>query len=286
MHSSTSSQMPSASHPRSPPQTPRASSWFPFTVAVAFRDVGASAFVDLSRSVADPAGVQGTDAIVDVVADAITIGIGRAGPTADAEGIELVAVAVAVSFGDVGIRTLVDLTGPVADAAGVQGTNAVIDVIADAIGIGIGRAQVPPQTPRASSWFPSQSQSPSGDVGASAFASRHSVADAAGVQGTDAFVDVVADAISIGVGRAGPATDAEGIELVAVAVAVTFGDVGASALVDLSRSVADPAGVQGTDAFVDVVADAVCIRIGRAGPRQTPRASSWLPSQSQSPSGM
>ena len=50
--------------------------------------------------------------------------------------------------------------------------------------------------------------------------------------------------------------------MVALAVAVTCGDVGTSAVVDVARSVADVAGVEGTDAGVDVVADAVTIGVG------------------------
>ena len=49
----------------------------------------------------------------------VSIGVGRAGSTADAEGVELVSVAVAVAGGDVGAAALVDLTWPVADTAGI-----------------------------------------------------------------------------------------------------------------------------------------------------------------------
>ena len=169
-----------------------------------------------------PRGVQGTDAIVDIVADAIGIGVGRAGPTTDTEGIELVAVLVAITFGNVGAALLVDLSGPL-------------------------------QTPQASR-APTQSSTSSQMPSASASAPDP------------------------------PQT--EGIELVAVTVAITFGDVGAAALVDLSGPVADPAGVQGADTIVDIVADAIGIGVDPCRTTTDTRASSWLPSQSQSPSGM
>jgi hypothetical protein len=49
--------------------------------------------------------------------------------------------------------------------------------------------------------------------------------------------------------------------LVSVAVAVSVGNVSASAFVGVARSVADSTFVEHSDAVVDVVADAVCVRI-------------------------
>ena len=50
--------------------------------------------------------------------------------------------------------------------------------------------------------------------------------------------------------------------MVALTVAVSCGDVSASAVVDVARAVADVAGIECTDAGVDVVADAVTIGVG------------------------
>ena len=47
----------------------------PVAVAVAIRDVGTTAFVDLAGAVADSAGVKRSDTVVDVIADAIGIGV-------------------------------------------------------------------------------------------------------------------------------------------------------------------------------------------------------------------
>ena len=90
--SSTSSQMPSASASaaQSPPQTPRASSWLPSSIA--FRDVRASAIVDGVGAVADAALVEFANAVVAVVTDAVSIGVCRAVATTDAKRVKLVAV--------------------------------------------------------------------------------------------------------------------------------------------------------------------------------------------------
>ena len=107
--------------------------------------------------------------------------------TAHAQGVELVAVAVAISFWDVRTSALVDGARTVADAALVVCAYAVVDVITDAIGIGV-RCAVTAHSPSASSWLPSQSQSPS-DVRTSALVDgARSVADAALVVRTHAVV--------------------------------------------------------------------------------------------------
>ena len=60
----------------------------------------------------------------------------------------------------------------------------------------------------------------------------------------------------------------------------------ASAFVDVARSIANATGVKRSDAVVHVVTDAISILVCGHVPPHTPRASSWLPPQSQSPSGM
>ena len=75
---------------------------------------------------------------------------------------------------------------------------------------------------------------------------------------------VVADAIAIGVRFAVTATHAEGVELVAVAVAIAFWNIRTSTFVDGARAIADAALVVGTHAVVYVVTDAIGILVGRA----------------------
>ena len=129
-----------------------------------------------------------------------------------------------------------------------------------------------------------------------------SVADAALVEFADTVVDVVTDAIGVGVRHARPSTDAERVKLVAVTVAVSFGNVRTSALVDGARSVADAALVEFASTSVHVIRRHRCRRHRRPQSQQSrlpnirvrqrvieftrQGASSWLPSQSQSPSGM
>ena len=52
---------------------------------------------------------ESPDAVVDVVTDAVCIRLGGAVATADAECVELVAIAVTVAGRDVGAATFVDL---------------------------------------------------------------------------------------------------------------------------------------------------------------------------------
>ena len=104
-------------------------------VAVSFWNVGTTAFIDVSGPIADSASIQGADTVVDVIADAVGIGIRGTGPTTDAEGIELVSVAVAVAIRDVGTTAFVDVAGSVADSASVERSDTVVDVIANAVGI-------------------------------------------------------------------------------------------------------------------------------------------------------
>ena len=91
--------MPSASaSARSHPTLAEGVELVSVTVAVSFRDVRTSALVDLSGAVADATCVEFSNAWVYVVTDAIGIGVFRAVTATHAQGVELVPVAVAVSF--------------------------------------------------------------------------------------------------------------------------------------------------------------------------------------------
>ena len=59
---------------------------------------------------------------------------------------------------------------------------------------------------------------------------------------------------------------AQGVELIAIAIAIAFRNLGATACVDFTGSVAHPARIQGANAFIDVVAHAisVLVRLARA----------------------
>ena len=254
----------SASAVQSPPHTPEGVELVAVTVAVAGWDVRTSALVDLTWSVAYTAGVVAAYAVVDVVADAIGIRVGRAVTTTHAQGVELVAVTVAVAGWDVRTSALVDLTWSVAYTASIVAAYAVVDVVTDAIGIRVSCAvttthaqgvELVAVTVAVAGW----------DVRTSALVDlTWSVAYTARVVAAYAVVDVVADAIGVRVSCAVTATHAQGVELVAVTVAVAGWDVRTSALVDLTWSVAYTASIVAAYAVVDVVTDAIGIRVGCA----------------------
>ena len=73
------------------------------------------------------------------VANSITIHVGRAVSTAYTRGVKLASVAVAVSFRDVRTTALINATGSVADAASIEVPNAIVNIVADAIVVDVGR---------------------------------------------------------------------------------------------------------------------------------------------------
>ena len=81
-----------------------------------------------------------TDAVVDVVADAIAVGIGRSNPTTVAEGVESGFRRSRSLRQGCRASAVVDGARAVADPAVIQLTDAVVDVVADAIAVGIGRS--------------------------------------------------------------------------------------------------------------------------------------------------
>jgi hypothetical protein len=279
-------------------------------VAVSFGNVRASALVDFTRTVAHATRVQCTHAVVHVVADAVRIGIRCAIATAHAKRIKLVAVAVAVAGRDVRTSALVDGSWAVANPACIKRANAVVHVVTDAVVVRVSSAVTPTHACRIK--LVAVAIAVAGrDVRTSAFIDlAWTVAHAARVKHADTVVHVVADAVRIGVCRAVTSAYAKGVEfragtvviccrwvvvargcirapkcfgianaipvcvgwasstanskrvkLVAVAVAVAFGDSRTTALVNLAWAVAHAACVKRANAIVHVVADAVRIRV-------------------------
>ena len=110
------------------------------TVTVSCRNVRATTFEDLAGSIADTAGIGCSHAVVHIVTNAIAVGIGCAITAANPQDVVLIAIAVAVSSGDIGASTVVNLAGSVADATGVEGPDAIVHIIAYAITVRICRA--------------------------------------------------------------------------------------------------------------------------------------------------
>ena len=155
----------------------------PVAVAIAFGDVGASAFVDLTGAIADATRIELAHAVVDVVTDAIGIGVFRAVAPTHAEDIELVPVAVAIAVGDVGASALVDFTRTVANAAGVK-------LVSVAVTVSLGEVCAPTLV----------------DF-------TRAVADATRVVCTHAVVDVITNAVLVEVCRARATALPEGVDV-------------------------------------------------------------------------
>jgi hypothetical protein len=199
--------------------------------------------------------------------------------------VKLVAIAVAAAFSNGSTTTCIHRTRPVANATIVNFTNASIHVVADAIGVRIGSTE----TTTLSKGIKLVSFTvavPGRDVETTAVVDlAWSVAHATGVKLSYTWVDVVTDAIGVRIGLTRTAALAEGVELVAVTVAVprrdavaatdsalvedvsvtvtiTFRDVVAATLVDLAWSVAHATGVKFSNTWVEVVTDAIGVRIG------------------------
>ena len=155
------------------------------------------------------------------IANAVLIRIGSAVSTTHAQGVELVAIAVAVSSGNVFTTTVVNGTRPIADATSIVVTYAVVHVVANAIIVGIGSTisatdvhsiELVAVAVTIAHW----------NIRTSAIVDfTRSIAHTAGIQCTDAIIDVVANAIGICIGRAGSSADIQGIKLVSIAVAIT-----------------------------------------------------------------
>ena len=95
-------------------------------IAVARRDVCAAAVVNLTRTVAYAAGVQRAHAFIQVVANAVLVEVLSATPSADTQGVELIAVAVAIANGQLNTATFKNGARPGTHAAFVHITNATI----------------------------------------------------------------------------------------------------------------------------------------------------------------
>ena len=106
-------------------------------IAIAFWDVEAPAFVNRTWPEAHVAFVFKTGTFFFRVANAVVIQIGRTIATTHANGVQLVAVAIAVAFRDVSTSTLVDLAGSIAHPASIQDANAIVHVVANAVFIDI-----------------------------------------------------------------------------------------------------------------------------------------------------
>ena len=209
------------------------------TITVTRRNVRTSALVDLSRTIADSTGIECTYAIVNIVTDAIGIGVSLTVATAHAKSVELISVAVAIACWDAGTPTFIYFSWAIADATSIEFAHAGIHIITDAIGIGILQTIASAHT-QCILLVAIAITIPFWNAGTSTCEDRsRTVAHATSIKRSHAVVHIVTNAIGIGVSLTVATTHAKRIKLVAVAVAVTLRNVKTSALEDLAWTVAD-----------------------------------------------
>ena len=190
------------------------------TVAVAFRNVFTSAIVHGAGTITNAAGIECTDAIVLIVANAISVDVGRAISSAHSEGVELIAIAVAIAIWDVIAAAVARSTGTVADSALIDHANAVVLVVTNAIGIGIRRA-VPTTLSKCVELVAiAVTVAVRNGITTTLKDRSRTIADSTIVIGAHAIVLIVTDAVLISICRAVTATDTERVIIHAIVVSV------------------------------------------------------------------
>ena len=226
-------------------------------VAIAGGNAITSAREDRTRTVAHATGIKRSYAIIDIVTDAIGIFICRTSTTAHPERIELVALAIAIASRDLRTATFIDVTRTVAHATRIQFSHTLVDIVTNAIGVGVLRAFTTADTEGVELVAVAVAVT-FRDVNASTLVDvAGAVAFTACVQFTDTGIDVVTNAISIHIGCTGSAANAQGVKLVALAVAIAFRDASTTACKHRAWTVAHAASVQFSHTFVDIVTNAI-----------------------------
>ena len=113
------------------------------TIAVACWDAATTTVINRARAIANTACVQRANTRIYIVTNAIVVSICSARASANAEGVQLVAVAIAFTFRDVAATAVINRARPVANTTSVKRANARINVVTNAIVIRIGGARTP-----------------------------------------------------------------------------------------------------------------------------------------------
>jgi len=205
-----------------------------------------------------PGRPRATQAFLEVVTDSVAVVVRLTFTIADPHRVGHVAVTIA-GLGQNLITTAgVDGAGAIAHSTGIEVAEARILGVTEAIPVRVAWAGAPAH--------------PNGvliEAGAALFGGVGIEVARQWVYTTEDLVHI-ADAVSVDIRGAISTADAEGVELIAIAVTVPIGDARASAVEDVARAVADAANVEGAHAGVDVVAEAISVCIGRAGPTADP----------------
>ena len=168
-------------------------------------------------------------------------------------------------MGNVSTAALRSRSGPIADAAFVISSNAVVDIVADSVVVIVSDTTTATHTQSVFNVAIAITFS-FRDVGTTTVVNgAGAVALTAHIEGSNTGVHVVTDAVVVRICSTGTTTDVQGVELVAVAIAIAGGNVGASAGIGGTGAVADTTGVHRTHTGVDIVAHAVHVGIGGAG---------------------
>ena len=178
------------------------------------------------------------------VTNPIRIHVGRAISIANAEGVELTYTVIHI-IADA-ILVCVGRAIPIANAKGVFGSYAIVDIITDAVAVRIGGAITATDV---------QCVQLVAIAITVARGNARTVTDAAFIHGAHTVVCVITDSVVVGIGGAGATTDVQCVELVAIAITVSFGN---------ARSVTDAAFIEGSHAGVHIVANAIAVGISGA----------------------
>jgi hypothetical protein len=106
-------------------------------VAVSLWDVGTSTLVDFARSVAHATSIKFTNTFVDIVTNAIGIGVSGTITSTNANDVELVSVTVTISFRDIGTPTWIDGAWSVANATSIDKAQAIFYVVTYAVVVAV-----------------------------------------------------------------------------------------------------------------------------------------------------
>ena len=205
------------------------------------------------RKLIEVAGLRiAATAALYVVANAVLIGIGRAIATAYAQGVELVAIAIAIASRLLITSAIVNRARTIANAACIQSADAVIHIVAHAIAVGIGCATSAAHA-QGIQYVSIAITCAIREVIASAIPGcARPIANATFIQSAHTVVHVVAHAIAVGIGRTITAAHAQGVGLVSIAVTVTGRLLVATAIVDRAGTIAHPTCIYDSAAAVIV----------------------------------
>ena len=191
-------------------------------------------------------------AVVLIVTDAVGIRIRDAVTTTNTNGVELAAIAIAIT--DRNVRTSAFVNGPrtVANATFVHSAEAFLLVVTNAISIGVLEAITTTNA---------QSVEHISVAIAFAYADAIAVAYATLVVCTYTIVFVVTNAVTVRVRGAISTALTEGVELISVTIAIALCNAVAATVASGARTVANAAFVEFANTLVDVVADAISISV-------------------------